>query len=79
MSTMSDTNELPDTKVETLLKATPRAVRFFLDWHTSCANCGFARFCSLRDVIKTYQLDEQKFLKEAEEVLAQKNITWSAK
>lgn len=79
MSNMSDTVELPDIKVETLLKATPRAVRFFLDWHTSCANCGFVSFCSLRDVIKTYQLDDQKFLKEAKEVLAHKNITWSAK
>jgi hypothetical protein len=59
---MSDAFEISETSVEDVLKSTPKAVRFFLDWHTACAGCGFARFCTLKDVINSYQLDEKLFL-----------------
>lgn len=70
---MSDLVEISETSVEDVLKSTPKAVRFFLDWHTDCAGCGFARFCMLRDVINIYQLDEKKFLEEAEKLIVQKS------
>jgi succinylglutamate desuccinylase len=58
--------------VESVFKSTPKAVRFFLDWHTACVGCGFAPFCTLKDVINTYQLDEEKFLEAVEKLIAQK-------
>lgn len=71
-------NEVFETSVEEFLKSTPKAVRFFLDWHTACANCGLARFCTLGDVVKTYQLDEKKFLEEANKLLVQQNLIRSS-
>ena len=47
-----------------LLAATPKAVRFFIDQGTECAVCSLARFCTLRDVISIYDLDEDRFLEE---------------
>jgi succinylglutamate desuccinylase len=65
-------DELSETTVEDVLKTSPKAVRFFLDWHVACAGCGFARFCTLKSVIQTYQLDEKKFLEEAQKLVVQK-------
>lgn len=73
MFTMNDVNQISEISVEHVLKSTPGAVRFFLDWHTACVGCGFARFCTLNDVINTYQLDEKKFLEEAEKLIVQKS------
>lgn len=70
---MSDLFEISETSVEDVLKSTPKAVRFFLDWRTDCVGCGFARFCTLRDVINTYKIDEEKFLEEAAKLIAQKS------
>ena len=75
---MNDTSEIAETTVESLLKSTPKAVRFFLDWHAACVGCGFARFCTLGDVVKTYQLDEKKFLEEAKGLIVQTNLTRSS-
>ncbi len=55
------------------MKSTPKSIRFFLDWHLACAGCGFARFCKLGDVVKTYQLDEKKFLEEAQTLVVQQS------
>jgi hypothetical protein len=48
--------------VADFLKSTPTAVRFFLDQGTACAGCYLARFCTLRDVIRVYHLDEKVFV-----------------
>ncbi len=74
---MNDDFAISETSVESLLKATPKAVRFFLDWHLGCVGCGFARFCTLGDVVKTYHIDEQPFLEEAQNLLVQTNVTRS--
>ena len=71
--TMSVVFEISETSVENILKSTPKAVRFFLDRHTNCAGCGFARFCTLKDVINTYQLDEKLFLEELAKITVQKH------
>lgn len=73
VSTMNDSSEISETTVESLMKTTPKSIRFFLDWHLACAGCGFARFCKLGDVVKTYQLDEKKFLKEAQTLVVQQS------
>jgi hybrid cluster-associated redox disulfide protein len=68
---MNDAFEISETTVESLLKATPQAVRFFLDRRLGCVGCGFARFCTLGDVTKTYHLNEKKFLEEAQRLVVQ--------
>ena len=69
---MNDVFEISETSVENVLKSTPKAARLFLDWHTACVGRGFARFCTLKDVISTYQLDEKIILEEIEKLIAQK-------
>jgi hypothetical protein len=73
MSIMSDIFEISDTSVDDILKSTPKAARFFIDWHTACVGCGFARFCTLKDVINTYQIDEKKFLEELAKIVIQQH------
>jgi hypothetical protein len=65
---MNDVFEISETSVESVLQSTPKAVRFFLDWHTGCAGCGFARFCTLKDVIGIYQIDRERFLEELSKI-----------
>ena len=72
MCIMSDVFEISEASVESLLKSTPKAVRFFLDLHTACVGCGFARFCTLKDVINTYHLDEKLFLERLAKIDSQK-------
>ena len=70
---MNDNLKLSEISVESILKSSPKAVRFFLDWQTSCAVCSFARFCTLKDVVETYQFDEKKFLDSVEKLSVQKS------
>jgi len=61
---MNDILAISEATVADLLTATPKAVRFFIDQGTGCAICFLARFCTLKDVITTYGLDEDAFLEE---------------
>jgi hypothetical protein len=61
---MNNLLAISETSAADLLAATPKAVRFFIDQKTACALCSLARFCTLQDVITTYGLDEDIFLKE---------------
>jgi succinylglutamate desuccinylase len=70
---MSDIFEISETSVERFLNSTPKAVRFFLDMHAACIGCGFARFCTLKDVIEIYQLDQKLFLEELAKITARKH------
>jgi hypothetical protein len=70
---MKDNFEISEASVESILKSTPKAARFFLDWRTACVGCGFARFCTLKDVINTYQLDEKLFIEELARIDIQKH------
>lgn len=72
MFIMNDILAISETSVENFLRSTPKAIRFFLDWHTACVGCGFARFCALKDVINIYQLDQKKFLEDVEKMIVQK-------
>ena len=69
---MNDDFEISETTVENFLKSTPKAVRFLIDRHAACVGCGFARFCTLKDVINTYQFDEKLFLEELAKIAVQK-------
>ena len=73
MFIMNDDFEISETSVENFLKSTPKATRFFLDWRTACVGCGFARFCTLKDVINSYQLDEKLFLEKLAKIIVQKS------
>ncbi len=70
MLIMSEYLELLDMSVEEVLKSTPSTVKFFISQHTDCVGCRLTHFCSLGDVVKTYELDEKKFL----EALSKYNV-----
>jgi hypothetical protein len=55
---------LSEIRVADLLQSSPKAVRFFIEQKTACATCLLAKFCTLQDVVRTYQLDEGRFRKE---------------
>jgi len=59
---MNNSLAISETTVADLLTTTPNAVRFFIDHGTACAICSLGRFCTLKDVITTYELDETAFL-----------------
>jgi len=73
MSIMNDILAISETSAADLLAATPKAVRFFIDQGTECAVCSLARFCTLRDVITIYDLDEKRFLEELAKLNIQKS------
>jgi len=70
---MNNNFEISETSVESILKSAPNAVRLFLDRHAACVGCGFARFCTLKDVINTYKLDEKLFLEDLAKIVTQKH------
>ncbi|MFN8414287.1 MAG: hypothetical protein U0Z26_18040 [Anaerolineales bacterium] len=50
--------------VADLLKSTPLTAGFFIKLHTACVGCYLTRFCTLQDVVNTYQIDEEFFFEE---------------
>lgn len=79
MLIMNEHLELLDMSVEDVLKSTPSTIKFFISQHADCIGCRMAHFCSLRDVIKTYELDEKKFLKELSKYSVQTTLIRSKK
>lgn len=61
---MNDILAISETTVADLLVATPKAIGFFVDQGTGCAICSLARFCTLKEVIIAYDLDEATFLED---------------
>lgn len=70
---MNDKSALSETSVAEFLKATPKAVGLFTDFHTACVGCYLARFCKLKDVVTTYELDEKVFFEEVTKINVQKS------
>jgi len=79
MLIMNEHLELLDMSVEDVLKSTPSTIKFFISQQADCIGCRMAHFCSLRDVIKTYELDEKKFLKELSKYSVQTTLIRSKK
>jgi hybrid cluster-associated redox disulfide protein len=48
--------------VNELLAAHPQTARVFLALRTSCVGCPLARFCTLEDVARDYELPIQELL-----------------
>ncbi len=69
---MNEHLELLDLTVADVLKSTPATVKFFIGQHTACVGCLLSHFCSLSDVVKTYELDEKKFLEDLSKYNVQK-------
>jgi hypothetical protein len=64
---------LLETSVADLLKKFPQANRFFITQKIACVGCYLARFCSLEDVVSTYQIDRTKFFVELNKVIKNPN------
>ena len=62
-----------------VLKRIPATVKFFINQHTDCVGCRLAHFCSMNDVVKTYELDEKKFMEELFKYDVQTILTRSMK
>ncbi len=54
----------PQSKVSETLRVHPQTARVFVELRTDCVGCIAARFCSLRDVALTYNLDLEELLSE---------------
>ncbi|MDP1546969.1 MAG: hypothetical protein Q8L87_13200 [Anaerolineales bacterium] len=68
---MNEYLEILNMSVVDVLKSAPATAKFFISQHTDCVGCRLARFCSIEDVIKTYEFDEEKFLKELSKYILQ--------
>lgn len=69
----NDVLTVPETTVADLLRSNPLTLNFLIRQRTACVGCYLAKFCTLTEVIKTYQLDEKQFLEELAMILVQKN------
>jgi hybrid cluster-associated redox disulfide protein len=58
-----------ETTVADLLKKFPQTARLFITQKTACVGCYMAGFCTLQDVLETYDLDRDSFLAELNEVI----------
>jgi hypothetical protein len=79
MHIMNEHLELLELSVADVLKGIPATVKFFINQHTDCVGCRLAHFCSLNDVVKTYELDEKKFMEELSKYDVQTILTRSMK
>ena len=62
MLIMNEHLELLDLIVAGVLKSTPTTIKFFISQHIDCVGCRLSHFCTIKDVIKTYEFDEKNFL-----------------
>lgn len=61
---MNDDLAINETSVADFLQQTPKAVRFFVNQQTACVGCYLSKFCTIRDVIEAYHLEEKSFRQE---------------
>jgi hypothetical protein len=57
----------PELTVAQVLGASDAIPMVFLQHRTACVGCCLARFCTLRDVAKTYELSLEVFLAELQQ------------
>ncbi len=73
MPTMDEHLHILEMTVAEVLKAEPAASSFFIGWHTDCVGCRLAHFCTLEEVIRVYEFDENKFMEELSKFNLQTN------
>jgi len=76
---MNEHLELLDMTVAEVLKSAPETVKFFIGRHTDCVGCRLSHFCTLHDVVKTYELDEKNFLNDLSKYNVQATLIRSTK
>jgi hypothetical protein len=70
----------PELTVAQAVEASHAIPSVFINHRTACVGCYLARFCTLRDVAKTYELSLEPFLDELWQVaLADPSYTLGAK
>jgi hypothetical protein len=72
---MNETLNISEANVASILQQWPQTNRVFLNQKTACVGCYLSRFCTLKDVITAYQLNERIFLAEVEQSLKQSTST----
>jgi hypothetical protein len=69
---MNDISAIPETLVADLFKSNPGTVSFFIHQPTACVGCYLAKFCTVKDVINTYQLNRKVFLEKLAAIIIHK-------
>ncbi len=65
----------PDQSVAAALQQGQAVSKVFNRHKTACVGCYLARFCTLKDVVRTYDLDLEGFLKELRHSIQMENST----
>jgi hybrid cluster-associated redox disulfide protein len=66
---MTGTIVRPDVTVADVLQNSTEVARVFISRKTACVGCYMARFCSVRDVAATYELNLEQFRQEISQAL----------
>jgi hybrid cluster-associated redox disulfide protein len=61
--------EILHIPVAFILASYPQTSQVFIRNRMGCIGCAFSRFHTLKDVIEIYQLDEEKALREIQDLL----------
>jgi hybrid cluster-associated redox disulfide protein len=69
LSAMNETLISLEPTVAEILEKYPQTAKVFIQYKTVCIGCYLARFCSLKDVVATYSLDENTFVAELHKAL----------
>lgn len=59
----------PDLIVADVLNKWPQTIPVFLEYHLGCVGCAMARYDTLQDIARIYQLRADHFLEELEKAI----------
>ncbi len=63
-----------DTTVAETLRRARSATKVFVAYRTACVGCSLARFCTLGDVTRTYEIELRDFLTELQLVVQAESL-----
>lgn len=66
---MDDRKVDQDQTVEEVFNKWPKLIFTFLDHKLDCVGCYMAKYCSIKNVLQSYDLDTIRFLGEVSEVM----------
>jgi hybrid cluster-associated redox disulfide protein len=66
---MEQTQPQLGDSVQEVLNKWPRAISVFQSFRTACIGCSFARFCTLEEVVSTYDLSSDSLLEKLKEAI----------
>jgi len=74
---MNDWLITPNSSAAQALGFGTHVAKVFIRNKTACVGCSLARFCTLADVAKTYELSSHDFMNEIQQTISSKPISLS--